>query len=123
MHLFLQARAMLSSAIRLNILGPYAAHSLLHHHLRAVLRQALAACGAAPGTQLAAAAPQREGKEEDAVRDEDEAQGWAWDWDDEGAWAAEEAGKQVGGAPAVTWPLGEIVQARHDVLHSRMFNS
>lgn len=121
MHLFLQARAMLSSAIRLNILGPYAAHSLLHHHLPGVLHQALAACTDAPSTQLAADVPHRPSDE--AVRDEDETQGWAWDWADEGAWAAEEAGAAEGGAPAVTWPLGEIIQARHDVLHSRMFNS
>jgi urease accessory protein len=25
--------------------------------------------------------------------------------------------------PATTWPLGEIVSARHDLLHSRIFNS
>lgn len=25
--------------------------------------------------------------------------------------------------PATTWPLGEILAARHDQLHSRIFNS
>jgi urease accessory protein len=25
--------------------------------------------------------------------------------------------------PATTWPLGEILAARHDLLHSRIFNS
>ena len=25
--------------------------------------------------------------------------------------------------PAVTWPLGEILAARHDLQHSRIFNS
>jgi urease accessory protein len=25
--------------------------------------------------------------------------------------------------PATTWPLGEILSARHDLLHSRIFNS
>lgn len=32
-------------------------------------------------------------------------------------WAASSNG------PANTWPLGEIVAARHDLLHSRIFNS
>lgn len=27
------------------------------------------------------------------------------------------------GGPASVWPLGEILQARHDVMHSRMFNT
>lgn len=25
--------------------------------------------------------------------------------------------------PATTWPVGEMLQARHDVMHSRMFNT
>lgn len=27
------------------------------------------------------------------------------------------------GLPATTWPLGEILAARHDLQHSRIFNS
>jgi urease accessory protein len=27
------------------------------------------------------------------------------------------------GLPATTWPLGEILGARHDLQHSRIFNS
>jgi hypothetical protein len=35
-----------------------------------------------------------------------------WDW-------AIEAEK----GPATTWPLGEVLVARHDLQHSRIFNS
>lgn len=35
-----------------------------------------------------------------------------WDWTEEA-----ESG------PATTWPLGEILMARHDLQHSRIFNS
>ncbi|WFD32532.1 hypothetical protein MSPP1_003580 [Malassezia sp. CBS 17886] len=37
---------------------------------------------------------------------------WDWDWPDEDL---------VG--PVTTWPLGDVVQGRHDQLHSRLFNS
>ena len=30
---------------------------------------------------------------------------------------------EVTRGPAVTWPLGEILAARHDLQHSRIFNS
>lgn len=124
MHLFLQARAILSSAIRLNVLGPYAAHGLLHHHVSALLSSALRNCGAEPRTGLMSSAPTAAASEKEGkVRDKDTEQGWAWDWDEEGAWASSEAVAGAGGAPAVTWPLGELTQARHDALHSRMFNS
>lgn len=36
------------------------------------------------------------------------------DWD----WAAD-----VPSAPAVTWPLGELLMCRHDMQHTRIFNS
>lgn len=32
-----------------------------------------------------------------------------------------ESGAEAG--PATTWPLGEILAARHDQLHSKIFNS
>jgi hypothetical protein len=56
-----------------------------------------------------------------------------WDWKEQGDWYADELSPgqppcpprgQPGVRPPVnTWPLGEIVQGRHDALHSRLFNS
>ncbi|PWN42005.1 hypothetical protein IE81DRAFT_324005 [Ceraceosorus guamensis] len=159
-HMFLQARAIVSAAIRMNVIGTYAAHSLLHFQLRSVLTSIVDKYGGNPSVGLdddvdpdecghrttssqyrthpailrssrgymhgvsnhATALPE-------AVRDDDLSQGWAWDWEEEGAWHIQEdegshdAGQTRASAPAVTWPLGEILQGRHDVLHSRMFNS
>ena len=38
------------------------------------------------------------------------------EWGDEGDW-----GESQGASG--TWPLGEIIGARHDLLHSKIFNS
>lgn len=80
-HLFLftHARSLLSSAVRLNIVGPYQSQRLLLHKVRPIVDRALREC---TSTQEAKA------KE-----------------------------------PVNTWPLSEILIARHDQLHSRIFNS
>ncbi|GAC97151.1 urease accessory protein UreF [Pseudozyma hubeiensis SY62] len=67
------------------------------------------------------------------VDDDDPNQGWAWDWPEEQdpptsseALHNDESEKGFwiqSSAPATTFPLGEIIQARHDQLHSRLFNS
>lgn len=81
LHLFLQARAILSSAVRLNLVGPYASQRLLLTDVRPAVTDALQ------------------------------------DWRRRADEGDEESG------PATTWPLGEILAARHDQLHSRIFNS
>ncbi|KAJ9477619.1 Urease accessory protein UreF [Pseudozyma hubeiensis] len=67
------------------------------------------------------------------VDDDDPNQGWAWDWpeeqdrpttsEDRDAEESEKGFWNQSSAPATTFPLGEIIQARHDQLHSRLFNS
>ena len=42
LHLFLQARATLSSAVRLNLVGPYAAQRLLLSDVRPIVAEAIA---------------------------------------------------------------------------------
>ncbi|KAK0525617.1 hypothetical protein OC834_005097 [Tilletia horrida] len=150
LHLFLQARALLSTAIRLNIFGPYLAHQMLLFHVRSIVNATLDAlaqpdahgCGPGPGPSTGllparGATGEKDGSRDRAgqlgqprhpslrphdipVRDDDASQGWAWDWADEGAWAE---GPSLSHAPTTTWPLGEIAQARHDQLQSRLFNS
>ncbi|CEH17199.1 Urease accessory protein UreF [Ceraceosorus bombacis] len=159
-HMFLQARAIVSAAIRMNVIGTYAAHSLLHFQLRSVLTSIVdkyagnpsvgldddvdpEECGHPTASSQCRTLPAFPGSSRaymhgvsnhatalsEAVRDDDLSQGWAWDWEEEGAWHIQEdegshdAGQTGASAPAVTWPLGEILQGRHDVLHSRMFNS
>lgn len=95
LHLFLQARAILSSAVRLNLAGPYAAQRLLLVDIRQVVNKVL-----------------REEEERCSRRDSRRS-----------GQSAAEADLDDEDGPATTWPLGEILAARHDQLHSRIFNS
>lgn len=94
LHLFLHARGVLSAAVRMNIVGPYAAQQLLLHAVRRVVDDALGSTA-----HLISGALREEGDSELALALADER------------------------LPATTWPLGEILAARHDLLHSRIFNS
>ncbi|KAI0720354.1 hypothetical protein C8T65DRAFT_568188 [Cerioporus squamosus] len=95
LHLFLQARSLLSSSVRLNTIGPYAAQQILLHTVRPLVDAEMSRCKHL-NTCLSDAAhgDQGDASDEDVVR-----------------------------GPAMTWPLGEILAARHDLQHSRIFNS
>ncbi|KAM5535467.1 hypothetical protein V8D89_010804 [Ganoderma adspersum] len=95
LHLFLQARGLLSSSVRLNTIGPYAAQQLLLHAVRPLVDGEMTRCKHLTTGLLPSPA-------KDVLEDlkEDEIRG-----------------------PAMTWPLGEILAARHDLQHSRIFNS
>jgi urease accessory protein len=88
LHLFLHARSLLSAAVRLNTIGPYASQQLLLHVIRPIVDvefDNVKGIRTYPG---------------EMTKDE---------------------GVLVG--PATTWPLGEILASRHDLQHSRIFNS
>jgi urease accessory protein len=90
LHLYLHARSLLSAAVRLNSIGPYAAQQILLHVGAALVDAELLKCA-----RLRTGLLVTEGEAWDATRD----------------------------GPANTWPLGEILAARHDLQHSRIFNS
>lgn len=90
LFLFLHARSILSSSVRLNTVGPYVSHRLLLHDVKPLVTAALEAC---------------HHLRVEAVGPEEEA---SW-WDEDG--------------PASTWPLGDILIARHGQLFSKIFNS
>lgn len=122
LHLFLQARAILSSSIRLNTLGPYLAHSMLHHQVCKVLAEVLRShdwvCCATSGLRVDANSTSKMNQRYP------KATAFNWDWPEEGSWDSDERHSGTDTiSPANTWPLGEIIQARHDSLHSRLFNS
>lgn len=201
LHLFLQARSLFSSSIRLNTLGPYLAHQIMRFQMRTVVERVIHEMEATGCLDIddafVAAAGKLEGQEEQmqvdqeevqaydipqsdpapentavsaargksfrntatmttttptssltslrpkvqalrigkgkliAVDDDDPNQSWAWDWPEEQDICAPQSrvGDSEKGfwtqhwAPATTYPLGEIIQARHDQLHSRLFNS
>ncbi|KAJ6539651.1 UreF-domain-containing protein [Mycena capillaripes] len=90
LHLYLHARSLLSAAVRLNAIGPYAAQQLLLHVTAPLVDAEIRKCARLRTGVLA--------KQDDG-----------WDETQDG--------------PANTWPLGEILAARHDLQHSRIFNS
>ncbi|KAJ3481362.1 hypothetical protein NLI96_g7710 [Meripilus lineatus] len=99
LHLFLHARGLLSAAVRMNTLGPYAAQQLLLHSIRPLVTTEASKCAdLRTGLRL--------------VEDEP----------DQGLDPFDEDVLDTNG-PAMTWPLGEILASRHDLQHSRVFNS
>ncbi|WWD18954.1 hypothetical protein CI109_103411 [Kwoniella shandongensis] len=105
LHLFLHARSLLSSAVRLNLIGPYASSQLLLHPFREIIDIEV--------RHIEERTIEIEsvgvGSDEPKVQ-VDENDFWAW---------TEEAER----GPATTWPLGEVLTGRHDLQHSRIFNS
>lgn len=115
-NLFLQARNIMSCSIRLNTIGPYMAHQLLAFQLRTLVAAHLAKLERTAGERLGEQAWHRAAPRSTATSvQEVEDEAWDWDWDD--------PDRAQRGFPTTSWPLGEIVQARHDQLHSRLFNS
>ena len=122
LYLFTHARSTLSAAVRLNIVGPYLSTQLLSHPVRSELADVLA--------RERGGLEERERERERAEREREERARTKQDLEmetemedkstEEDAWAwADEAERGA----ATTWPLGEILAARHDLQHSRIFNS
>lgn len=88
LFLFLHARSLLSSAVRLNTIGPYSSQQLLLHSVKPLVE-----------AEVSQNKDMRTGIFGDMHHN---------DADDR---------------PATTWPLGEILAVRHDLQHSRIFNS
>ncbi|EIN10504.1 hypothetical protein PUNSTDRAFT_63702 [Punctularia strigosozonata HHB-11173 SS5] len=97
LHLFLHARGLLSAAVRLNAIGPYAAQQLLLHTIKPLVQQETQRC-----TDLRTGVMEIQSGTQPSPSDR--------------------ASVTVDG-PATTWPLGEILATRHDLQHSRVFNS
>ncbi|BGP22524.1 urease accessory protein [Rhodotorula toruloides] len=118
LFLFLHARSLLSSAVRLNIVGPYLAHRMLLWDLAPLVNDAVA--------ETMPRLEETVGREDSAGEDGGKVNNGDW-WDDDpvwnGMWDAGTGGPDVERGPVTTWPLGEIVASRHDQLFSRIFNS
>ena len=92
--LFLHARSILSAAVRMNTIGPYLAQQLLLRDVRPIIDTLISRCGGISAAILMDSSSNRENTDELPLN-----------------------------GPANTWPLGEILAMRHDLQHSRMFNS
>lgn len=92
--LFLHARSLLSAAVRMNTIGPYLAQQLLLRDIRPIVDTFVTQCSTITTAILVDNARNREDTDELPLN-----------------------------GPANTWPLGEILAMRHDLQHSRIFNS
>ncbi|KAJ3981752.1 hypothetical protein F5890DRAFT_489437 [Lentinula detonsa] len=99
LHIFLHARSLLSASVRLNEIGPYNAQQTLLHISRSVIEAEVVRC-----KDLQTGIPLNTGV---AGTESDQSDG----------------SDHIFRGPANTWPLGEILAARHDLQHSRIFNS
>jgi urease accessory protein len=97
LHLFLHARGLISAAVRLNAIGPYAAQQLLLHTVKPLVERVTRECHG-----LRTALPEKT-PSIDPPHSHDTSMSPT--------------------GPATTWPLGEILATRHDLQHSRVFNS
>lgn len=104
LHLFLHARSLLSSAVRLNIIGPYASSQLLLHPMRNLIEKIIS-------NFHSASLNNQGGERNDGSKTGLSGKEGIWDWAEDDT------------PPSTTWPLGEILTARHDLQHSRIFNS
>lgn len=122
LFLFLHARSILSSAVRLNVIGPYSAHRLLLWDVRRLVEKAIAKEIDLDGKD------ETERGSDEAMSQTEDKRDW---WDDDPDWqfAAPKASSSRDGRssnkeqPVTTWPLGEIVASRHDQLFTKVFNS
>ncbi|KAK0444403.1 hypothetical protein EV421DRAFT_1890577 [Armillaria borealis] len=93
LHLFLYARSLLSASVRLNDIGPYNAQQILLHAVRPLVAAEASRCRSLT-TGIIPHLLTDDGTFDETIQ-----------------------------GPANTWPLGEILAARHDLQHSRIFNS
>jgi urease accessory protein len=130
LYLFLHARSLLSTAVRMNIIGPYASSQMLLHPFKDIIDRETALLndeGVTTGLSfLSSATPDVSARTKSSKQPEpgsilevepiDNHAGYRkkgfWDWT-----------KEAELGPATTWPLGEVLMARHDMQHSRIFNS
>lgn len=126
LFLFLHARSLLSSAVRVNTVGPYLAHRMLLWDVRPLVDEAVAATSqpVPEAKQDSAALEMEEQARPGGSAGEGEEDDW-WDNDPawRGIWDDDVKATAVKPTPVVTWPLGEIVATRHDQLFTRVFNS
>lgn len=103
--LFLHARSILSAAVRLNTIGPYLSQQILLMDIQPLVDGLVAqCCNLRSGLQVGLASSSKQDQRETDL-----------DLD------LDEGGHTTG--PASTWPLGDIIAIRHDLQHSRIFNS
>ncbi|WVW85767.1 hypothetical protein I302_107805 [Kwoniella bestiolae CBS 10118] len=117
LHLFLHARSLLSSAVRLNLIGPYASSQLLLHPFKGIIEDQVDHLRREGYLDLdrdhtTSDRHSEEARKPRGKKEEEEEDFWSW---------ADDTHHHQG--PMTTWPLGEILTSRHDLQHSRIFNS
>jgi len=90
----------------MNIIGPYASSQMLLHPFKDIIERETANLNIGTNETNTTGLVHDNGPKEETRND------GFWGWTREA---------ELG--PATTWPLGELLTARHDMQHSRIFNS
>jgi len=89
----------------MNIIGPYASSQMLLHPFKDIIERETANLN--DGTNETNTTGRLQYPTQQEQKDDS-----FWSWT-----------KEAELGPATTWPLGELLTARHDMQHSRIFNS
>jgi urease accessory protein len=89
----------------MNIIGPYASSQMLLHPFKDIIERETANLN--DGTNETNTTGLLNHRTQGSQKDDS-----FWGWT-----------KEAELGPATTWPLGELLTARHDMQHSRIFNS
>ena len=89
----------------MNIVGPYASSQMLLHPFKDIIERETANLN--DGTNETNTTGMLQHRVQQEQKDDS-----FWSWT-----------KEAELGPATTWPLGELLTARHDMQHSRIFNS
>jgi urease accessory protein len=92
----------------MNIIGPYASSQMLLHPFKDIIERETLHLNNANHENTTT--PTGLIKLDEGTQEKEKGGFWAWT-------------KEAELGPATTWPLGELVMARHDMQHSRIFNS
>ena len=96
----------------MNIIGPYASSQMLLHPFKDIIeRETRLLNDNTTNDSTTTASTGLVALESKKVGEATETRGF-WDWT-----------KEAELGPATTWPLGELLMSRHDMQHSRIFNS
>lgn len=91
----------------MNIIGPYASSQMLLHPFKDIIERETSKLNDKTNETTTTGLAGNE-----QVKKKEPVSGGFWEWT-----------KEAELGPATTWPLGELLMARHDMQHSRIFNS
>lgn len=94
----------------MNIIGPYASSQMLLHPFKEIIERETSHLNDSTNEITSTGLLDISSDEQGNTERKEDVGFWGWT-------------KEAEVGPATTWPLGELLMARHDMQHSRIFNS